>query len=205
MKFRPIPITPSPRKRTIWSNCLEFYYSVRDYFAAKRINRDFEQNYEKMVAATALLMLKKQREERMVVDEKLKAMTDILTTSVSHMNEQVSQVTAESMRDMNRQLNEIEQKMKMEMQEHEQLLERLEREESEREATRRNASSSSGSSVSSNSSSASTVAAENINEGEQQAKAMSSIPVVSKIPVKKHLRTTATTSNNNTTTEATSN
>ena len=133
MRFRPVPITPAPKKRTIWANCVEFVNSVKDYFEAKRLNKGFEQNYQKMVAATALVMLKKQREERKLVDEKLRAMSEILTSSVTQMNEQMYHATAENIQQMNKQLNEYETSIQQEIQQDEEMLEKLRAEQMERQ------------------------------------------------------------------------
>lgn len=94
--FKPIGITPAPKKRNIWANCVEFVQSVRDLFKAKRANEEFEENYRRYIAISALKVLKEQKMERKVLERRFNALTSVMSENISQMNQQINSLETDS-------------------------------------------------------------------------------------------------------------
>jgi uncharacterized protein YktA (UPF0223 family) len=94
--FKPVGVTPAPKKRTIWANCVEFVQSVRDLFKAKKANEDFEENYRRYIAISALKALKEQKIERKMLESRFNDLTSAMSENMSQMNQQINNLETDS-------------------------------------------------------------------------------------------------------------
>jgi DNA anti-recombination protein RmuC len=94
--FKPVVVTPAPKKRTIWANCVEFVQSVRDLFKAKEANEDFEENYRRYIAISALKALKEQKIERKMLESRFNDLTSVMSENMSQMNQQINNLETDS-------------------------------------------------------------------------------------------------------------
>jgi septin family protein len=112
----------SNNKRTIWGNITEFVSAVQNYFQAKRVRREFDSNFEKVVAQTALSLLRKQRAERLATRHKFAQMSESAQDHLSGIQNEYEQTKNDAVNNMKKQLDEYEKQLEAELAEYESIL-----------------------------------------------------------------------------------
>ena len=110
------------KNRTILGNITEFVSSVQNYFAAKKVNKAFEQNYQRVVAQSALALIKQQRVEREEAKQRLNALTQGMSETVETTQKQAEEMSMNILKDQQAQLEQYEKHLEEEIEKHKAML-----------------------------------------------------------------------------------